>query len=96
MNTVEVLKKARNRIIRKGWTQGVFHSAEGAYCAIGALSLANTSVNTQERAERYLAAAIGGCSVIDWNDTPGRLKGEVILAFDQAIKNAKRRHVRGD
>ncbi len=30
-----------------------------------------------------------------WNDAPGRTVGEVLAAFDQAIKNAKRRHING-
>lgn len=98
MNTVEVLKRARNRIIRNGWTQGRYRDGvTGAYCALGAiLGQFGGMAGPTTRAEKYLMGVIGGTTISIWNDTPGRLKGEVVLAFDQAIKNAKRRHVRGD
>ncbi len=94
MKTVDVLIKARNIIKRHGWTQGTMGNCERGFCAIGALSRAGAG-DIPDRAERYLDAAIG-MSTVRFNDTPGRLKGEVILAFDKAIKNAKRRHIWGD
>ncbi len=98
LNTVEVLKRARNRIIRNGWVQGQYRNVEGAYCALGAILHGTPIIGGQiTKAEQYLMGVIGeNTTVSHWNDTPGRLKGEVVLAFDQAIKNAKRRHVRGD
>ncbi|MDD5374457.1 hypothetical protein [Acidithiobacillus sp.] len=100
MKTIDVLRRARRRILRNGWGQGMYR-VHGAYCALGAIRLGPRGKldlgPATNRAEGYLANVVGqNRPIAMWNDTPGRLKGEVILAFDRAIKNAKRRHPKGD
>ncbi len=108
MKTVDLLVKARRVLLRHGWTQGTYRDREGQFCATGAIRKAaglttpfgcvawDPMPPAVARASKYLANAMGVDYAARYNDTPGRLKGEVILAFDKAIKNAKRRHPLGD
>ena len=106
MKTVDILVRARRYLKRHGWRQGMLRGHDGSVCALGALyfgggvksnDTANHRyvANQRKRAIRYLEA-VTAPGVHGWNDLPGRLKGEVILAFDRAIKNARRRHINGD
>ncbi len=97
MRVVDVLVKSLNYLKRHGWTQGLLEDEDGRVCALGALYYSNyrASHKTRLNATRYLAA-VTSPGVWGWNDTPGRLKGEVILAYEKAINNARRRHIKGD
>jgi hypothetical protein len=88
MTTLQILKKARERIA-KGWTKGDMRKRvkDGmAYCALGAIKASGAKAYAQ--AYPWLQAAVGGeeVSVMIWNDSPKRTKGEVLAAFDRAIK----------
>jgi hypothetical protein len=63
------------------------------YCASGALSRGASTGQEYEGAMAVLAYEVSGwnrkLSVIQWNDTPGRTKYEVIDAMRHAAKNLR-------
>lgn len=93
----ELLISAR-REVEKGWVQGKYETRKGV-CAMGALRNASRRAWSPEWAMAYAAlhnavpAApqpwLGGFSiapcVVDFNDTEGRTKEEVLALFDRAL-----------
>ncbi len=92
MKTVDVLIQAKKNIVKYGWVQGYMGFKEVGFCSLGAL---DSACENNERAEAYLQAAAGR-DIVGFNDDPLRTKEHVLAVFDQAIKNAKRRHINGD
>ena len=100
---VKKLELGLKRLREDGWCQGAaFKTEDGhkVYCAWGAAGgrgLGGTNMH-------YLANALnagikkvsprhnadGPWSVFDWNDKKGRKKAQVVKAFREAIKIAKR------
>ncbi|WIF20579.1 hypothetical protein SEA_JFLIX2_89 [Rhodococcus phage Jflix2] len=96
----ESLRRAADLIEKHGWIQGDYGDMSQGYCAIGALSraaLATASDGTYDGSLHLLEAAIpttfpdnpntwsGKFSrVVEWNDTPGRTREEVLQLFRKA------------
>jgi hypothetical protein len=96
--TQRLLEEARQVIAaRERWTQGVYESAERAYCAIGALRAAGRRFGDEAAAAqgtahellRSVAQQRGFLSVERMNDRSAH--GEILAAFDEAIAAARRR-----
>lgn len=79
---------------KNGRSLGLRDSEPVAYCSMGALWQVATQVEALQTpdvldARDCLAHAIGlprPPDVISWNDAPTRTQGEVVAAFDAAIK----------
>lgn len=97
MDTHEVLVAARNLLEREGWVQrrGV---TENGRCAVGATgcvagltpeSCPVGAFDAFREANNALAVVLRergeSARVVDWNDTPGRTKEEVLALFARAI-----------
>lgn len=103
MPDVELLKRARALIAPLGrWTTGRYHLRKivrgqevDAYCLLGALRVVGASdeefraVGELPRRLNY-AYQDNQVMLIEYNDTPGRRKHEVIEALDLAIREASR------
>ena len=97
---VDLLTATRNRI-KGGWVQGLFYQSINqrkwlfwidtkiSYCLVGALQYDFTSREIYRRAELYLSQAIGTKNIMNWNDTPGRTKKQVLDALYVAIELAR-------
>jgi hypothetical protein len=94
--TLRLLGEARHRIeARQRWTRGVYETAGGKYCAVGALRAAGWRL--QDAAAQKLAHALllrvargrGFRSVQRMNDRSTH--EQVLLAFDEAIATAQSR-----
>ncbi len=106
MNTVELLTYAKGRV-QRAWAQCESITDEGAVCATGAVFATNprgqkVNFHIRNKAAGYLREALRQTEpenlygLPSWNDQPNRTKKEVLALYDTAIKNAKRRHIRGD
>lgn len=97
MNTVaDGLRKARELLVTKGWTQGcaardangnptmVRAPAATCFCGDGAV-LAVTHPATRQSAIQALNAAAPGGDFVSFNDAPGRTLPEVLVVFAVAI-----------
>jgi hypothetical protein len=95
MNTVDILKKARDHIAEPGmWYQGGY-SAEGIWgavsgkpcCALGAViwALGVNEPPIETRAVLALDNAAPSGDTADFNDSPGTTHADVIALFDRAI-----------
>ncbi len=88
MTRTEFLKKLRRAraLIAAGWTQGAY-AISGCYCAQGAL----TKAGIGERTFRLhidgqsLHPMVSTSALIEWNDTHGRTKEDVLAMFDASI-----------
>ncbi len=90
----ELLWKAADIIVEKGWCQGTASNKEGNVCAIGALTWATYELfgpgGLAEDCKYYLPAVnrlcmkINDSSIPCWNDAPGRTKQEVVAALRSA------------
>lgn len=98
MTTVEILRKAKAELQRRGWRQGAFgHLGSGPMCMVGAYLAVKGDYDCDHRgyaeAPAYvlLAKATGSApySVSGWNDATGRTVDEVYAAFDRAIALAE-------
>lgn len=99
MTPKEILMRAIALLNTEGWVQGHFHTAQG-YCAIGALRTAAFGGfeprPSHENDAAYMTAIDRVGAVIAegsryhalelaaWNDRRGRIKQDVISAFEQA------------
>ena len=82
------LLRARARIVRNGWRTNGLGSAWGPVCAIGALTLEG---GDWDAAHDLLRDALPyPTGIINYNDTPGRTKKEILALFDRAIELALR------
>jgi hypothetical protein len=89
----DVLDDAADLLEREGWIQGDLwrRDSYGGRCALGAIcDAALDNRNVRVAAAR---AVLGGSStyLVDWNDTPGRTKQEVLDAFRAAAKQERMR-----
>lgn len=81
----EILNDAADILERDGWCQGEFHSAEGAHCALGAISEAYMSFDYRRElygaTKSLLAERIGTPWIATWNDHGDRTKEQVVKAM---------------
>lgn len=93
MKTSELLRRARERLVRFGWVQGRYGYSSVGHCAIGALygdRLRVPDGTDVFAGEGFLEDAIGAPgTVVAWNDKPGRTAAEVLAAYDDAIAIAE-------
>lgn len=98
MSTAEVLREAKRLIEAGTWVQGdelaTGGQAHNCYCAATAISAAYDKHHTNARLSGVFEViglfkkVVGfdpNTGLGTWNDTPGRTKAEVLLAFDNAI-----------
>jgi hypothetical protein len=99
-DTADVLDRAADLILQKGWTQEVhardesgdsdFVTADSAvcFCALGAISAAYGSDPSDETgvdAQFHLRKVLPAyASIPDWNDDPVRTKDEVVAKLREA------------
>ncbi len=95
---VRLLTLARDLLRLHGWTQLVERDPGGSYCLSGALlEAAGDDDVLYRRALRTLgerlnvpACSLGGfgchCAIVNWNDTMGRTKFEVLAKLDEVIR----------
>lgn len=96
MTPEEILAKAADRV-EQGWCQGALNDGRGNLCVLGALHYAvGKHSSLGERAPEWYRAfwavnqeaqAEGYFDMVDYNNTPGRVKEEV----STLVRNAKRR-----
>jgi len=101
MNTVQILKDARDLIANKGWSQGTWgrdefgNSTQGvndrtcSFCTMGAIYAAGKFDLHSTKIDRFVRALgfEGEGSVISWNDNPRTTWEKVLDRFDVAIKS---------
>ncbi len=73
----KLLLKAADLIEQRGWTQGEMDSPKGV-CVLGALGWGRGHNPARTVAIIRFQEAIGGCSVMLWNDENGRTQSEVV------------------
>lgn len=100
MTTTQVKKKPRSvratllavrrLLVQKGWIQGDYRSKKG-YCLVGALKEINGGYEL--RAKKRLRTFLPGSTwdgvtrrLVQYNDTPGRTKKEVLSLLTVAAK----------
>jgi len=92
MTTFEILQRAKQELLTRGWCQGVMQNERGEVCAMGAVFLTDPD---QDRC--YEALNVFGnivhTPVPFWNDAPGRTPEQVLALFDAAIARAQRDEV---
>jgi hypothetical protein len=93
----DVLRKARQLIVERGWCQGQPEDVDGRLCAIGAINLA-AGMRPREGspaawdARWFLQCVIGTENgVTPWNDHPHRRAGDVLKAIETAAALADAR-----
>jgi len=92
MTTLDILKAARERLVKDGWAQGHFTNVDGEHCMLGAvMEVVPVDADGYSEADHYtharyeLGKAVGTQNLLEWNDYPGRQVDEVLVAFDKAI-----------
>ena len=90
--TAKVLRDAAAYIEQHGWCSHKLHDGSGSVCVVGALNMVLYGKPISfgpNRPERPLACDaihrfVGNKSAVDWNNTPGRTKAEVVAALNGA------------
>jgi hypothetical protein len=98
-----ILCTARDLIIEDGWCQGMYSSWAGARCAVGAIrfSIGNLEGKAKvlDKAIKRLASTLPvdyraqqafSDAIVNWNDTKGRTKQQVINQFNKAIAQPRK------
>ncbi len=82
---VELLAEGRRKI-EAGWCQGKIRE-RGAVCMMGALRSQNfaTIKAAEARLRKVILRAGFARGIVEFNDFPGRTKGQVLAIFDAAI-----------
>lgn len=86
----DVLDKARQRLVEKGWCQGTEENGSGECCALGAIIRSTRSPDLELDARIALRELTEGYGIESWNDHPERTKAQVLGAFKRAA-NAERK-----
>ena len=101
MKTVDVLKKARQLLVRRNWCQGAFgFDSNGnklfagdnlgkavSLCLLGACYAVAPSLAEVVAAEKVLEKTLAkDISLSGWNDMPRRTKQQVLNLFTRTIK----------
>jgi hypothetical protein len=86
--TAKILYDAADLIDANGWCQGVNRSAEGYYCALGAIGKASMFGEVLPPVEA-LRREIRSTGVAEWNDEPGRTKDQATTALRNAARTAE-------
>lgn len=81
-------KAAADYIRKHGWVRHRFLDYRGRVCMVGAVRSVcsgspGVSTANSDRMENALRRIIKEQNLIDWNDTPGRTKDEVLEVFDR-------------
>jgi hypothetical protein len=79
---IQVLRKARDLLVREGWVQGERHSADG-YCLLGALEACG---RPHDDAPGQALRLTLGHSIMMWNDAPRRTVDDVLNLIDRTIE----------
>ena len=82
----QTLTEARATLIEKGWCQDFAETEDGKMC----LAQSAWKYETEADVWTLLYTALGGKSLVTWNDTPGRTFEEVLAVYDKAIATALR------
>ena len=93
MTTVEILRMAKELLVKRGWWQGGFVApgkdvASCPLCAEAAVNIAATGEvegSDGSRPARMVLDRVVGGTLFAWNDSEGRTLAEVLAAFDRAI-----------
>lgn len=88
----EVFRTAAQVIRTGGLAKGVYVSATGAHCTIGALTAVTPGFSHMHSYGDAIAELLGVGNwngVIAWNDQPERTADEVAGVFDQAAEKAE-------
>jgi len=95
---VRLLTQARDLLRAHGWTQLVEKDPGGRYCLSGALLeaagdddvLYRRALRTVGERLNVPACSLGGfgchCAIVNWNDTLGRTRFEVLAKLDEVIR----------
>lgn len=104
-NIIRTLRRARNIIRTKGWTQGF--SARNAdrrytdprsteavcFCILGAIDRANNELQlcSGSKAADVIRDVTPTGLIAEWNDHPNRTKSQVLAIFGEAIAKVEAR-----
>jgi hypothetical protein len=96
MSTADVLRKAKQVLIERGWTQGRYENKNGCVCAVGAINVVvhGAAANFNGSVPGFYARgalreANGDRPVTDLNDHVWQTEDDVLAAFDRAIALAE-------
>jgi hypothetical protein len=84
--------RARELIIRDGWTQDQARDHHGRRCAGQAIEdawMVTEDALSRTEAIKAMHAVIGSECIPHWNDQEGRTYVEVVAAFDRAIERLR-------
>ncbi len=89
----DILIKAREVLVTRGWTQGAYEDSKGCVCLYGALNVADGKEPQDETrnsaAFNEAVAALEdqiGCDYLDvWNDEYDRTVDDVLAVIDRAV-----------
>lgn len=92
MNSVlKTLKNAR-RLLSIHWIQGAAMMDDDGFCLSMAVTRSANTLGDLEAARNRLYDVIPtGCSIVEFNDTPGRTQAEILEVVNKAITNASTR-----
>lgn len=94
----DALEETADLLERDGWIQGAYANPQGQHCIVGAMSMvADETAKVRPHAFRYfLIEAVqhvippeqvrSTSTIVDWNDTQGRTKQEVLDTLRLAAK----------
>lgn len=82
MNAADVLDKAADVIVERGWCQREYEGEDGRVCVVGAMGQVSHGKPWND-AYTALSTYLGTrhTALSYWNDVPGRTAGEVITAL---------------
>lgn len=90
-DTVETLRRARDYLAKVGLWKGSFSKNGGVpignepCCILAAIILAEPVLGRRVQEMETLRSAIGGRSIMDFNDRPETTLADALAAFDRAI-----------
>jgi len=91
VNAADVLDKAADVIVERGWCQGQFRNSAGQVCALAAVHTAARTTPFTWVADEALGIIRKrvGMSVAYWNDAPERTADEVITALRECAASLR-------
>ena len=94
MTDKEILIRAKELLVKRGWCQGEYEDSQGRICLSKSVNLVESKLKDRRSVRILIKDLIvkpNGpfISIPTWNDVPERTKEEVFSLLDRAIEKAQ-------
>ena len=85
MTIVQIYEDAGALLLERGWCKGNFENEHGEFCLLGAMATVHPDLDDTYRQAKFILRELINQPLHQWNDSPGRTRGDVLELLTQGI-----------